>query len=163
MLSSFDFGSIFILILLDISDIEAEEDSDINRSENFNADIQIYLAFKRKYEEFTVIGVNFNIIKNNNEKHLYNEDDLYLKSNNTGYNGIIQMNYIYNYYIFYLKFKTTNNFFFKTIFKSIKKIYKEEETRYWIFIIRITIYRTFISSSEHFSIYIKEETILKGC
>ena len=37
------------------------------------------------------------------------------------------MNYIYNYYIFYLRFKTINNFFPKTIFRSIKKAYKEEK------------------------------------
>ncbi len=40
------------------------------------------------------------------------------------------MNYIYDYCIFYLRFKTINNFFLKTIFKFIKKIYKEEETKY---------------------------------
>ncbi len=72
------------------------------------------------------------------------------------------MNYIYDYYTFYLKSKVINNFFPKTIFRSIKKIYKKEKTRYWILIIRITMYRTFISSFEYSPIYIKEEAILKG-
>ncbi len=49
----------------------------------------MYLAFKKEHKEFTVIKVNFNIVKNDSEKHLYNKDDLYLKSNNTGYNNII--------------------------------------------------------------------------
>ncbi len=71
------------------------------------------------------------------------------------------MNYIYNYYTFYLEFKVINNFFFKAIFKSIKKTYKKEETRHWIFTIGITMYKTFISSPEHLPIYIKEEAMLK--
>ncbi len=71
------------------------------------------------------------------------------------------MNYIYNYYIFYLGFKAINNFFFKTIFKPIKKVYRKEETKYWIFTIRTTIYRTFISSLEYLPIYIKKEAILE--
>ncbi len=71
------------------------------------------------------------------------------------------MNCIYNYCIFYLKPKATNNFFFKTIFKPIKKTYKEEKTKHWIFIIKTTIYKTFILSFEYPSIYIKEETILE--
>ncbi len=37
------------------------------------------------------------------------------------------MNYIYNYYIFYLRFKIINNFFFKAIFRFIKKIYKKNK------------------------------------
>ncbi len=49
----------------------------------------MYLTFEREYEKFIVIRVNLNIVKNNNEEHLYNEDDLYLESNNTGYNDII--------------------------------------------------------------------------
>ena len=40
------------------------------------------------------------------------------------------MNYIYDYYVFHLEPKVINNFFFKTIFKSIKKVYREEKTRY---------------------------------
>ena len=71
------------------------------------------------------------------------------------------MNYIYNYCAFYLRFKTINNFFFKIIFKPMKKVYRKEEMRYWIFITKTTIYRTFISSFKHPSIYIKEEAILK--
>ncbi len=39
MLLSFDFENVFILIPLNISDIEAEEDSDINEFENFNIDV----------------------------------------------------------------------------------------------------------------------------
>ena len=71
------------------------------------------------------------------------------------------MNYIYNYYIFYLRFKTINNFFFKAIFKLIKKVYKKEKTRYWIFIIKITMYKTFISSFEYLLIYMKEKVTLE--
>ncbi len=140
---SLNFGDIFVLISLDTSNIESEEDSDINKLENFNVDVQIYLAFKEEYEEFTIIRVNLNIIKNDSEKHLYNEDDLYLEPNNVGYNNIIQINYIYNYYVFYLRLKTINNFFFKTIFRFIKKVYREEETRHQIFTIRTTKYGTF--------------------
>jgi len=39
MLFLINFGNIFISIPLDILNIEAEEDSDINESENFNIDI----------------------------------------------------------------------------------------------------------------------------
>ena len=73
------------------------------------------------------------------------------------------MIYIYNYCAFYLRSKTTNNFFLKTIFKLIKKTYKEEKTRYWIFIIKTTIYKTFTPSLERPPIYIKEKAILKRC
>ena len=158
---SIDFENIFILISLNILNIELEKNSDINKSKNFNINIQIYLVFKKEYEEFTVIRVNFNIVKRNDEKHPYNENDLYLESNNTGYNNIIQMNYIYNYYIFYLESKAINNFFFKAMFIFIKKVYREEEIRHQIFIIRIAIYRTFISLFKYLSIYIKERVILK--
>ncbi len=120
------------------------------------------MAFEKKYKEFTVIGVNFNIIKNDGEEHLYDKDDLYLEFNNVGYNNIIWINCIYNYCIFYLEFKKIYNFFFKVIFKLIKKVYREKETRYWIFIIRITIYRIFISLLEYLPIYIKEEAMLEG-
>ncbi len=159
----FDFKNVFISILLDTSDIKAEGNLDINRSKNFNINIQIYLTFEKEYEEFIIIRINFNIVKNNGEKYLYNKDDLYLKSNNVGYNDIIQMNYIYNYYVLYLRSKAIYNFFFKVIFKFIKKVYKEEETRYWIFIIRITMYRIFISLLEYPPIYIKEGIILERC
>ncbi len=71
------------------------------------------------------------------------------------------MNWIYNYSTFYLEFKTINNFFLKAIFRLIKKMHKEEETRYWIFTIKTTIYKTFIPLSEHLPIYIKKETILE--
>ncbi len=162
MLLFFDFKNIFILISLDISDIEVKKDSNIDESENFNIDIWIYLVFEREYKEFIVIRINLNIVRNNSEKYLYNKDNLYLESNNVGYNDIIQMNYIYNYYIFYLKLKTIYNFFLKVIFRPMKKVYREEETKYWIFITKTTIYRTFISSFEYFLIYIKEEVIFEG-
>ncbi len=61
----------------------------MNELKNFNIDIQIYLTFERKYEEFIIIETNLNIIRNNNEEYSYNEDDLYLESNNIGYNNII--------------------------------------------------------------------------
>ncbi len=49
----------------------------------------MYLTFKREYKEFIIIGINLNTAKNNDEKHPYNKDDLYLKFNNIKYNGII--------------------------------------------------------------------------
>ncbi len=49
----------------------------------------MYLAPEGKYKEFTVIRVYFNIIRNNGKKYLYNEDNLYFKSNNIEYNNII--------------------------------------------------------------------------
>ncbi len=122
MLLSFDFKNIYISIFLNVFDIEIEEDLDIDESENFNMDVQIYLVFEGEYEEFIVIKVNFNIVKNNDKEYLYKEDDLYFESNNVRYNSIIQMNYIYDYYIFYLGFKAIYNFFFKVIFRSIKKV-----------------------------------------
>ncbi len=39
ILLSIDFGNIFILILLNILNIELEEDSNIDELENFNVDI----------------------------------------------------------------------------------------------------------------------------
>jgi len=39
MLLSFDFGNAFISIFLNASDIEIEEESDIDESINFNVDI----------------------------------------------------------------------------------------------------------------------------
>ncbi len=45
--------------------------------------------FKKEYEEFTIIKVNLNIIKNNNEEYFYNKNDLYFKPNNIRYNNII--------------------------------------------------------------------------
>ena len=162
MLFFFNFGNTFILIFLNIFDIELEkEDLDTDKSENFNVDIQMYLISEREYKEFIVIGINLNIVRNDGEEYLYNEDDFYLESNNVGYNGIIQMNCIYNYCIFHLRFTTINNFFFKIIFKSIKKIYREEEIKHQIFIIKITIYRTFILLFEYLSIYVKEGAILE--
>ncbi len=89
MLLFINFENAFVLISLNISNIELEEDSDINESENFNVSIKIYLAFEREYKEFIVIRVNFNIIKKNDEKYPYDKDDLYLKPNNIGYYNII--------------------------------------------------------------------------
>ncbi len=161
MLFLFNFEDIFVLIFLNISNIEVEEDLDIDELKNFNVSIQIYLAFKEEYKKFIIIGVNLNIVKNDSENHFYNEDNLYLESNNIGYNDIIQINCIYNYCIFHLEPKTTNNFFFRTMFRFIKKIYRKEETRYWILIIKTTIYKTFIPSFEHPPIYVKERAILE--
>ncbi len=118
-----NFENMFILIFLNILNIEVEEDSDINELENFNIGIQIHLASKEEYEEFTIIRINFNIIRENDKEYPYNEDDFYFEFNNIGYNRIIQMNCIYNYYILHLRFKVTNNFFFKTMFRFIKKVY----------------------------------------
>jgi len=42
-----------------------------------------------EYEEFTVIDVNLNIIKNDGEEYLYEEDDLYLEPNNVRHYNII--------------------------------------------------------------------------
>ncbi len=81
------------------------------------------MAFEGEYKEFIVIRINLNIVKNDGEEYFYNENDFYLEFNNVGYNNIIWMNYIYNYYIFYLGFKVINNFFFKVIFRFIKKVY----------------------------------------
>ncbi len=85
---------------------------------------------KKKHKEFTVIKINFNIVRRNDKEYFYNEDDLYLEFNNVGFNDIIQINCIYHYYTFYLKSKTINNFFSRAIFRSIKKTYREKETRY---------------------------------
>ena len=85
----FDFGNVFVSIPLDISDIEVEEELNINKLENFNINIQIYLVFEREYKEFTIIRINLSIVRNNSEEYLYNKDDLYLKFNNVGYNNII--------------------------------------------------------------------------
>ncbi len=88
------------------------------------------MVFEEEYKEFIIIKVNLNIARNDGEEYPYNKDDLYLEPNNVGHNDIIWMNYIYDYCIFYLEFKIINNFFLRTIFKSIKKVYKEKETRY---------------------------------
>ena len=49
----------------------------------------MYLTFEREYKEFTVIKVNLSIVKRDDKKHLYNENNLYLESNNVGYHSII--------------------------------------------------------------------------
>ena len=45
--------------------------------------------FEREYKEFTIIRINFNITKRNDEEHSYNENDLDFEFNNVGYNNII--------------------------------------------------------------------------
>ncbi len=45
--------------------------------------------FKREYKEFTVIKINLNTVKKDNEEYPYNENNLYLKLNNIGYHNII--------------------------------------------------------------------------
>ncbi len=163
MIFPIDFGNVFILISLNILDIESEEETDINKLEEFNIGVQTYLALEREYEEFTMMGINLSTTKNDSEEHLYNEDNPYFEPNNAGYHSIIQISYIYNYCVFYLRFKIINNFFSRAIFRLIRKVYIFEETEHWIFTIRTTIYKIFISSLEHFLIYIKDETILKRC
>src|SRR6266566_6153952 len=61
----------------------------------------------------------------------------------------------------YLKTLTLfiRSFFFKTMFRPIKKAYIEEETRHWILITRTTIYKTFILSLKYPSIYIKKRAM----
>ncbi len=130
MLFSIDFENVFISIPLNILDIEPKEDSEIDESEEFNADIQIYFAFEREYKEFIMIDVNLNTVRNDSEKYLYDKDDLYLESNNIKYYGIIWINYIYDYCTFHLRLKAINNFFPKTMFKLMKKTYIEEETKH---------------------------------
>jgi len=49
----------------------------------------MYLAFEREHEEFIIIEVNLNIARNDGEEYLYNEDDLYLESNNVRYDSIV--------------------------------------------------------------------------
>jgi len=46
-------------------------------------------VFEEKYKKFIIIRVNLNIVRNDSEKYSYNENDLYLESNNVGYNNII--------------------------------------------------------------------------
>ncbi len=89
MLFFIDFKNVFILIFLNVLDIELKEDSDTDELKEFNINVQTYLVFKGEHEEFTVIKINFNIAKNNREEYPYDEDDLYLESNNVGYHSII--------------------------------------------------------------------------
>src|SRR6266566_1193451 len=110
-----------------------------------------------------MININLNTTRNDGEKHLYKEDNLYFESNNVRYYGIIWMSYIYDYCVFHLGFKAINNFFPKAIFRSMKKVYTFEKTEHWIFTIRTAMYRTFIPSLEYPPIYIKERAILEGC
>ncbi len=71
------------------------------------------------------------------------------------------MNCFYDYYIIYLKLKATNNFFSRFIIRLLKKVYKEDKTRYWILVKQTTIHRTFTLIPEHPPMYIKEEAILE--
>ncbi len=47
------------------------------------------MVFEKEYEEFIIIDINFSTIKNDDEEHLYKENDLYFEPNNIGYHGII--------------------------------------------------------------------------
>ena len=163
MLSPIDFGNVFISTPLNISDIEPEEDLDTDKSEEFNTDIQIYLTPEKEHKEFTVIDVNLNTAKNDDEEYLYEEDDPYFEPNNAGYHDIIQISCIYDYCIFHLGSKAINNFFLRAMFKPIKKAYIEEETRYQILTIKIAMYGTFILSLKHLPICMKERVTLKRC
>ena len=49
----------------------------------------MYLAPEGEYKEFTVIKVNFNIIRRDGKEYLYKENDLYFEFNNVRYNDII--------------------------------------------------------------------------
>ncbi len=162
MLPPIDFGNVFTSIPLNVLNIELKENSDTDESEELNIDIWIYLTSKRKYKEFTVMGVNLNIARNDGEEYLYKEDDPYLEPNNVRHYSIIWMNCIYNYCIFHLGSKAINNFFPKAMFRSIKKTYTFEETEHWIFTTRTAIYRTFIPSFEYPPIYVKERATLEG-
>ena len=63
-------------------DIELKEDLNIDKLENFNIGIQTYLSLEREHEEFTIIKVNLNIIKNDDKEHSYDKDNFYFESNN---------------------------------------------------------------------------------
>ncbi len=160
IISSIDFRNVFTSIFLNILDIELEKETNIDESKEFNADVWIYLASEGKYKEFIVISINLSTAKNDKEKHSYNEDNPYFEFNNVKYYSIIWINYIYDYCIFHLRLKTINNFFFKIIFKPMKKVYTFEKTEHWIFTTKTTIYRTFVLLLEYLPIYIKERTIL---
>ncbi len=84
-----DFKNVFILISLNIFDIELKEDSNTNESENFNVDIQTYLISEGEYKEFIIIRINFKIVKKNDEEYPYNKDNFYFKPNNIGYYNIV--------------------------------------------------------------------------
>ncbi len=47
------------------------------------------MVSKREYKEFTIIKVNFNIIRKDNEEYLYNENDFYFEFNTVGHYSII--------------------------------------------------------------------------
>ena len=44
---------------------------------------------EKEHKEFTVIKINFSIVKRDDEEYSYNKNDLYLKLNNAKYNDII--------------------------------------------------------------------------
>ncbi len=52
---------------------------------------------------------------------------------------------------------------FISVSLDVSDIEIKEEIKHWIVTIKITIYRTFILSFKHFSMYIKERAILEGC
>ncbi len=158
-----DYNNTFISIPLNVSDIEQEKELDTDESEEFNADVQTHLAPEGEHKEFTVIRVNLNTARNNGEEHPYNEDDPYLEPNNVKHHSIIWINCIYNYCAFHLESKATNNFFPRAIFKSMRRAYTFEKTKHWILTIKTTMYGTFISSSKHPPICIKEGATLERC
>ncbi len=84
-----DFRNVFTSISLNASNIKLKENSDIDKSKEFNIDIQIYLTSEKEYKEFIVINVNLNIVKNDGEEYPYDKDDLYLEFNNIGYHSIV--------------------------------------------------------------------------
>ncbi len=47
------------------------------------------MAPEGEYEEFTIIKINLNTVRNNGEEYLYDENDLYFEFNNIEYNSII--------------------------------------------------------------------------
>ncbi len=94
----------------------------------------MYLISKKKHKEFTIIKINLNIVRNDDKEYSYNKDDLYFKSNNTGYNDIIQINYIYNYCAFHLKpkiiKKKSNNNLKKIQVKTLTEILQIQYEKY---------------------------------
>ncbi len=89
MLSSIDFENAFTSIPLNTSNIELKEDSNTDESEEFNTDVWIYLTLEKEHKEFTIIDINLNTTKNNNEEYLYEEDDLYFEPNNVKHHSIV--------------------------------------------------------------------------
>ncbi len=148
---------------MNASDIEPEEDSDTDESEEFNAGVWTHLAPEREHKEFTVMGVNLSTARNDDEEHPHKEDDPYLEPNNAGHHGIAWMSCIYDYCAFHLGPKATNNFFPRAMFRPMRRAYTFEETEHWILTTRTAMYGTFTPSPEHPPMCIKEGATLEGC